>query len=277
MPNPNSVSEHYAHGGLLDAIKVGMERLGKTPDTVSVADLGPVEEFHIGGRAATESFLDQMGIVANDQVLDVGCGLGGASRFVADRYGARVTGVDLTAEYVEVGNTLTSWVGLDHLVELHQGNATATGYVDGSFDKAYMMHVGMNIADKSGVAAELARVLRNNGLLGIYDVMKMEEEDLLFPVPWATTAEESAVSTVSEYKEAFGAVGLEVIAERNRQQFALDFFDQLKASTAATGGPPPLGLHILMGETAPLKVGNIIENISANRVAPVELIFRRES
>ena len=50
-----------------------------------------VEEFHIGGRVATESFLDQMQIGPDDHVLDVGCGLGGASRFVAERYGARVS------------------------------------------------------------------------------------------------------------------------------------------------------------------------------------------
>lgn len=277
MPNPNSVSEHYTHGALLDAIKVGVERLGKTTETVSVTDLGPVEEFHIGGRVATESFLERLELAASDHVLDVGCGLGGASRFVADRYGARVTGIDLTKEYIETGNTLTSWVGLKDLVELQEGDASKTLFSAASFDKAFLMHVGMNIADKAAVAAELSRVLRKDGILGIYDVMSVGSEDLSFPVPWATSAEESAVSSADEYKKVFGAVGFEVVTERNRRDFALEFFDQLRASTAASGGPPPLGLHILMGETAPLKVSNMIANISANKVAPVELIFRQAS
>ena len=56
---------------------------------------------------------------------------------------------------------------------------------------------------------------------------------------------------------------------------ALQFFEQLRAKVAAAGGPPPLGLHLLMGDTAQLKVKNMLENISAGRVAPVEIIARK--
>ncbi len=52
MADANVVSNHYTHGSLLDAIRAGVEGLGKSPDTVSVDDLGPVEEFQIGGWAA---------------------------------------------------------------------------------------------------------------------------------------------------------------------------------------------------------------------------------
>ncbi len=112
MPDPKLVSTHYTHGSLVDAITAGVHKLGKTVATVSVDDLSPVDEFHVGGRAATEAFLGQLDIRADHHVLDVGCGLGGASRFAATRYNCRVTGIDLTAEYVETGNTLCSWVGL---------------------------------------------------------------------------------------------------------------------------------------------------------------------
>ena len=52
MADANVVSNHYMHGSLLDAIRVGIEGLGKSPDTVCVGDLGSVEEFHIGGGVA---------------------------------------------------------------------------------------------------------------------------------------------------------------------------------------------------------------------------------
>ena len=97
----DAVATHYTHGALLGAILNGVQRLGKSRDTVTVEDLGPVDEFHIGGRVATKNFLDQLEITADDHVLDVGCGLGGASRFVAKQYGCRVTGVDLTDEYIK--------------------------------------------------------------------------------------------------------------------------------------------------------------------------------
>ena len=186
MPDINKAATPYSHGALLRAILDGVHQLGKSPDTVSVEDLAPVDEFHIGGRVATEGFLDQLDITADDHVLDIGCGLGGASRFAAQQYGCRVTGIDITDEYVKTGEVLCSWVGLNDRITLEHGDATATSYSDGAFDKAYMMHVGMNIANKKALASELHRILRPGGTLGIYDVMRVGTGGLNFPVPWAT-------------------------------------------------------------------------------------------
>jgi SAM-dependent methyltransferase len=271
----DDVATHYAHGGLLRAIIDGVHRLGRSPDTVSLEDLGSVDEFHIGGRVATKGFLDQLDITADEHVLDVGCGLGGASRFAAQEYGCRVSGIDLTPEYVETGEVLCSWVGLGELITLEQGDATATPYSDGAFDKSYMMHVGMNIPDKRALVSELYRVLRPGGRLGIYDVMRIGDGDLRLPVPWATAPEESIVSSPDEYKVALEAAGFRVVSECNRSSFAREFFSQLQAKAGGAEGPPPLGLHILMGDTASEKVANMIENVSQNLVAPVELIAER--
>ena len=268
------VEAHYSHGNLLQAIHDGVQRLEKSPDTVSLEDLAPVDEFHIGGRIATEIFMDQLDITADDHVLDIGCGLGGASRFAAQQYGCRVTGIDLTDEYVETGTELTAWVGLDDLITLDSGDATATPYRDGSFDKSYMMHVGMNIADKRSLAMELFRVLRPGGRLGIYDVMRVGGGALQFPVPWATNPEESVVSFPDEYKMSLEEAGFRVVAENDRSEFALEFFSQLQAR-AGDGESPPLGLHILMGDSAAEKVRNMIENVSQKRIAPVEIIVEK--
>ena len=135
-------------------------------------------------------------------------------------------------------------------------------FADRAFDSAYMLHVGMNIMDKAKLCSEVSRVLRSSSLFGIYDVMRTGDGELTYPVPWATTAESSAVAEPAQYCKALQAAGLEVIAERNRRDFALAFFDQLRAKTSAAGGPPSLGLHILMGRSTPDKVQNMIQNIS---------------
>ena len=275
MPAQTDVSRHYTHGGLTEAIRAGLASLGKTPDTVTVDDLAPVDEFHIGGRKASEDFLDQLGLVAEKHVLDVGCGLGGTARFVASRYGSQVTGIDLTSEFVETGNALCTWVGLDKRTLLHHGSALAMPFADSSFDGAYMLHVGMNIEDKEKLASEVARILRPGCLFGIYDVMRTGPGDLAYPVPWATNPDLSAVAEPERYKKALQAAGFAVIAERNRREFAMAFFAELRAKTAAAGGPAPLGLHLLMGKSAPEKVANMIDNISKGRIAPVELIARK--
>jgi ubiquinone/menaquinone biosynthesis C-methylase UbiE len=274
MHDHRSIAQHYTHGNLLDAIRAGVMALGKSADTITVDDLAPVDEFNIGGRRASEEFLGQLGFSSASHVLDVGCGLGGSARFVASRYRIRVTGIDLTAEYVETGKVLCKWVGLDDWVSLYQGSALSMPFPDGAFDGAYMKHVGMNIADKAKLCSEVHRVLRSGSPFGIYDVMQVGEGELTYPVPWAATAETSAVAAPELYKRALRGAGFAISAERNRRDFALAFFEELRARAAA--GNPPLGLHILMGATAPIKVQNMIANISAGHVAPIELIARKE-
>lgn len=275
MPDDQLVANHYTHGRLLKAIGDGVAKLGKTTASVDIDDLGPVDEFHIGGRVATQNFLDQLDIGPGHHVLDVGCGLGGGSRFAAHAYGCRVTGVDLTREYVETGNALCSWVGLSDKITLQVGNATALPYPDETFDRAYMLHVGMNIADKELLMSELHRVVRPGAKIGIYDVMRVNDGELTFPVPWAAEPEGSSLASVATYKAALERAGFKVVAERNRRDFALEFFAKLQAKVASADGPPPLGLHILMGSTAPVKVKNMIENISRNVIAPVEIVAEK--
>ena len=276
MTNIAAVESHYSHGKLLEAIQIGVGQLGKSPDTVSVEDLAPVDEFHIGGRNATEAFLGQLDIFRHDHVLDVGCGLGGASRFAADRYGCRVTGIDLTEDYVRTGEVLCEWVGLSDRISFERGDATDAPFPRGSFDKAFMLHVGMNIENKELLALELFRLLRPGGRLGVYDIMRMDDSALRFPVPWATTAGESRVSTPATYRGTLESAGFRIVAENDRSGFAMDFFTGLQANgNGATS--LPLGLHILMGDSAQEKVGNMIENVAQGRVAPYEIIVEKPS
>jgi len=277
MPDSTLIADHYTHGSLVDALRQGIQRLGKTTETVDIDDLGPVDEFHIGGRIATEGFLDQLDIESSHHVLDVGCGLGGASRFAANKYGCRVTGVDLTHEYVETGNIICSWLGLDGKINLEVENAMHLSCPAETFDRAYMLHVGMNIADKESLAKELYRVTSTGGKIGIYDVMRVGDGELTYPVPWATEPQGSSVDAVTTYRAALEKAGFHIVAERNRREFALEFFAHLQSKTAGAEGPPPLGLHILMGSTAAEKIRNMIGNISRNILAPVEIVAEKSS
>ena len=275
MTAHDAISRHYGRGGLLEEIRAGLALAGKGPGNVTEDDLAPAGEFHIGGRQASKDFLDQLGFASPMHILDVGCGVGGAARFAALRYGVRVTGLDLTEEYVATGNTLCDWVGLAQRVRLHEGNALAMPFDDADFDGAYMLHAGMNIADKDKLATEAARVLRPGAAFGIYDIMRTAPGDLSYPVPWATTSDLSSVAEPQRYREALEAAGFRVTAERNRRDFALKFFEDLRTKTAAAGGPPPLGLHLLMGANTPEKVANMIVNVSKGLVAPVEMIAHK--
>ena len=105
--------------------------------------------------------------------------------------------------------------------------------------------------------------------------MEVGGDQLKYPVPWATVAKASSLASPANYKHSLMAAGFQIVSERDRREFALAFFERLKANSALADGPPPLGLHILMGKEAPTKVQNMIENVSRNRVAPIELIARK--
>ncbi len=275
MVDNNAVIDHYNKGDLLAVIKNALAAAGKSLDAVSADDLAPVDEFHIGGRQASVDFIGQLGLGPGDHLLDVGCGIGGPARFAAAAYGCRVTGLDITPAFIQAGRELNGWVGMSDQVRLEPGSALDMPFDGGRFDAVMMLHVGMNIADKAGLFAQAARVVKPGGLFGVYDVMRLGEGALDFPVPWAAGPETSALAAPADYRAAFSAAGFDIIAERDRHGFAVDFFVAMQKKSAAAGGPPPLGVHLLFGEQRAEIMGNMIGNLKAGRMGPVEMIGRR--
>ena len=128
----------------------------------------------------------------------------------------------------------------------------------------------MNIENKEQLVSEMASKLRPGGLLGIYDVMKYGEnsmQELDFPVPWANDNDNSFIESPDTYKKAIELAGLKLITERNRFDFAVEFFSKIKQKKER----PPLGLHLLMKDF-PDKTGNMLKNLKMHRIAPVEMI-----
>ena len=273
MELEQSVAQHYTHGSLEGAIFGALAASGKDLDHLAPADLAPVDEFHIGGRQATTEFAAELAIEPGLHLLDIGSGLGGASRYFAHECRCRVTAIDLTEEYVRAAEALAKRVGLENQVSYQHGSALALPFAPRSFDGAYMLHVGMNIQDKARLFAEVQRVLKPGGIFGIYDVMRESGEgSLSFPVPWASSPDTSFVESAVTYRCLLESAGFEVQKERSRREFAVEFFRQMRAHAAH--GPAPLGLHILMGTSAPQKVANMIDNLERGLIAPMEIISR---
>lgn len=269
MSLEQSVSQHYTHGNLEAELLAALQRAGKNPDTLTYADLAVVDEFHIGGRPATRELAAQIELPTGARVLDVGSGIGGPARFFAAERGWRVDGIDLTAEYVEAAKALSKRVGMANAVSFRQASATALPFADGSFDGAYMLHVGMNIADKQAVFAEVHRVLKPGGIFAIYDAMRQSDGAFVYPVPWSSEPETNHIDTPDAYTAALATAGFTVVKERNRRDFALQ---SMKQRIAEAG--QPIGLPVVMGATAAQKLANMREMIERGVFAPVEIIAR---
>jgi ubiquinone/menaquinone biosynthesis C-methylase UbiE len=267
------VARHYARTDLEQAILDALVVSGKDLDRLAPDDLAPVDEFHTGGRQATIAFAERADFAPGMHLLDIGCGIGGPSRFFAER-GCRVTGIDLTEDYVRTAAALARRVGLADRVAYRHASALALPFANGTFDGAYTMHVGMNIADKPALFAETRRVLKPGGAFAIYDIMRTGPGELGFPLHWATTATTSFVASPAAYRDALEAAGFAIVTEREHGDFARAFFREVVARAAQAGGPPPLGLHLLLKTEVAQKLTNLVRGLENRAIAPVELICR---
>jgi SAM-dependent methyltransferase len=269
-----AVARHYGVGDLKDRILKAIAAAGLDADRLTPEQLAPLDEFHIGGRAATIHAVAKMGLKADDRVLDVGCGIGGATRYIASAFGCRVTGIDLTPGYIEAAEELARRTGLADRVTYRVGSALAMPFGDGVFDAAITLHVAMNIKDRAGLYREVARVLKPGAVLCIYDVMQGGNPGLRFPVPWAETPVTSYLTTPREMEALLGDAGLAIVEIEDRTAFAVEFFRRSLANAAAAGAPP-LGLHIVMGATARGKFQNMLAAAESSAIAPTVMIARR--
>lgn len=271
----SAVAGHYGSGGLRNRIFAALEAAGLDPARLTTADLAPVDEFHMGGRAATTDIVARAGLSAGDRVLDIGSGLGGLVRHLAGSLGCRATGLDLTPEYVALAREFTQATGLSDRADFVTGSALDLPFDDASFDAALTFHVGMNISDRPRKYAEAARVLRPGGTFVIYDVIKGPQPGMRFPVPWADSEETSFLLTAEEQSARVTGAGFTVIVDEDRTPMVLAHHRKALAQITA-GGPRPLGLHLLQGENAAQKSRNMIEMAEAGQIGLRLLIARRD-
>ncbi|HZH25766.1 MAG TPA: methyltransferase domain-containing protein [Azospirillaceae bacterium] len=273
MGTEQDVARHYTRGGLEQKILDALVADGKDIDKLAPSDLSGADEFHLGWRAATVELAKDLGLAPGMHVLDVGSGIGGPARYFAEAHGCRVTGIDLTPEFVEVANAITRRCGLADRVEFRQGSALSLPFADGAFDAATMIHVGMNIPDKAAVFGEVRRVLKPGARFGVYDVMRVGDGGIPYPMPWAETADTSFVETPDTYRRLLNHAGFGIEAEHDRRGLAIELGRRMRED-AAKHGPPPLGLHVLIGPAATQRLGNMMRTLEGGGIAPVEFVAR---
>jgi ubiquinone/menaquinone biosynthesis C-methylase UbiE len=273
MSTEEKVAEHYGKDGLEEKILRALQSMGLDIDHASIADLAPVDEFHVGGLESTKELAAQMELCPGLQLLDVGSGIGGPARYFAAEHGCRVTGVDLTKEFTQVAAGLTRRLKLESAVDFRHASALQMPFEPGTFDRAIMIHVGMNIADKDALFREMRRVLKSGALFAVFDLVRTAQDSLSYPLPWAASEDTSFVSDAPQYRDALQRAGFILERERGRRDFSIEFTERMIARMSQ-GGPPVLGLHLLMGEKTPAMIKNVLAMMKQGILEPTEMIAR---
>lgn len=274
MADDAAVRAQYGRDGLYETIIAALAAAGKDVSRLTVRDLAPVDHFHGRGLEATVEMADLLPVSAGDHLLDIGSGLGGPARYMAGRFGCRVTGIDLTDAFCDVARRLTECVGLTARVTFRQASALDLPFAAGSFDAAYTQNVSMNIADKGRFHAEAFRVIRPGGHFALSELTRGDGGPPHFPAPWSDDGSTSHLVTEAETVASLAAAGFAVAAVHDKTEAALASFARMRERIAREG-PPPLGFHIIMGDRGREKGRNSARNIEEGRTRPVEILCRK--
>ena len=269
------INRHYAAPNLAETIFAGLRETGKDPARLAYDDLGPVDQFHTGGKQTTAELARLANLKPGLRVLDVGGGIGGAARTLAAEFGCRVTVLDLTEEYCRVGELLTERTGLSAQLDFRCGNALAMPFADASFDLVWTQHSTMNVDNKEQLYREIGRVLRPEGCLAMHEIAAGPNRPIHFPVPWASEPALSFLRPVAETRALIEDSGFAELAFRDTTAAAREWFRGRLA--AAAGTPPPLGIHLLLGETFRPAFQNQVLNLEENRIAVIQAVYRKRA
>ena len=268
----NQVAAHYGKTGLIEAIDMGLRAAGIDPEKAGIEDLAPVDEFHTAGRIATLKAFEIMPLETGQHVLDAGCGIGGTSRYLAGEHGCTVQGLDLTPAYIDVAKVLSERVGLGDRCDFQVASVLDMPFADETFDAAVTFHVAMNIENRATFYGECRRVAKSGAKLCLFDVRKGPSAGMVYPVPWAETEATSFLRTADETETLLQQAGFMVIERVNLHDFAIAFFKDVFAKAAKADGPPPLGLHLLLGVNAPEKFQNYAKALDDHQIEPVIMV-----
>jgi SAM-dependent methyltransferase len=255
------VQDHWTRRGVLAWIDAVLTELGHDPENLTPEILATVEHLHTGGLATTRDQAERVTLTQDSRVLDIGCGLGGPARYLANRYGCRVDGIDLTPELIETGQVLTERCGLSGRVVLQIGDALDLPYPNKAFDVVWCQNVTMNISDKAGFLAEVCRVLRPGGLFTSTEFSVGPGGDILYPVLWAYDASISFLVSEDVMRAQFEAAGLRIRDWTN-------YSDVVIERNKLTAGAPPNKLvnQLVFGEDVPERQRNGQRNLIERRV-----------
>lgn len=274
MTDARAIADHWGKGDVYGLIVSALQKMSKPLEGLTIEDLAAVDHFHARGFPATVELADRLPIKAGQRILDIGSGLGGPARYIAKRFKCHVTGLDITEPFVAAANKLTALLQMQGQVKTEHGDGQRLPYPDSHFDGAYTQHVTMNVADRPAFFGEAYRVLKRGAFFALTEHGLGAKGDPYYPVPWSMDGSGAYLVTPSQTKALLEQARFrDVLIEHTGEKYLAAYRVAIKK--AHEGSLPPLGIHLLMGDTAAEKTRNAARNIEQGRTDPIQVICRK--
>lgn len=224
---------------------------------------------------ATRDHADHLRPQSNEHILDIGSGIGGPARYLAHTFGCRVTGIDVTPQFVDAARQLTDLTGLTNLVQFDVGDAAHMPYGDGTFDAAYGFYVGMNLPDTQVVLTEAHRVLKASARMLWTQAVETGAGPLDYPLPWAREPSANHTSGWSNLEASFRKARFEIIHLADETALHVELAHAARRSNAPAAAPVRMVNEAVLGSDFPERRRNYIANLETGRLASLVVQARR--
>jgi len=186
------------------------------------------EVFHPGGLALTKHLGEVLGLNPAERVLDVACGRGYSAVHLAQNFGCRVMGLDFGSENVAAAQELAVEQGVAHLTDFRQGDAERLPFEDASFEAVISECSFCTFPDKRTAAAEMVRVLRSGGRLGLTDmtVRGVLPEDIQSLLAWVACV--AGAGSPEHYVAELEAAGLSYFQVEDQRGALLEMVNDVR-------------------------------------------------
>jgi hypothetical protein len=212
------------------------------------------ESYHPGGTTLTRRLAEAVGLSPGQDVLDVASGPGSTAFLLAREYGVSAVGVDLGEASVDAANARARQSGVQGTgagrVRFIAGDAERLPLPDASVDVVVSECALCTFPDKTAAAAEMARVLRPGGRVGITDVVVQPDRldpELADLAGWVACLADA--QPVEGYRNLLSAAGFDSLTSERHDEALMDMIDRIDARirALAMAGAPALAEVDLAG------------------------------
>ncbi len=243
--NDNHVVAFYnRHPISLDQILASLAARRGRLEYLAPEDLYPYDQDHYGGLEAVDALADCAAIGPGKQVADFCAGLAGPARYLAHKYGATVTCIELNPGRAPGAAELTRRVGLDRRVRIVRGDVTRTPLADGTMDAVISQEALLHVPDKRAALGEAYRVLKKGGRLAFTDWIEHRRLDSTDSESMWRGITAQTIQSSDSYDRMLRDIGFRVIFKKDltaewggilEQRFAM--YRKLRDETIAFGTP----------------------------------------